>query len=261
MGTSKVYGSPKWPGVNPAVGDAVSSGDLTGQKLSNAIGAFVSAFKNYLTSGTSTPGLGSISRSEQRSSGGGGRGGGSGGVARTRSASSGARLASFISTASKSGLDAALQEYDLSDLRDKPLDEFLELVAERLSGDGGLLDDNALNIAMAETINELADTVNSVEELDALLTSGNINVEEVLQVYFANILAANFEQKEYSFVREKVSRENTNGFFVHAREIIRAIVRDELSTERNLTTIDWNSADGQLIADSINREVLDILIS
>ena len=45
----------------------------------------------------------------------------------------------------------------------------------------------------------------------------------------ANILAANFEQKEYSIVREKISRENTNDFFARAREIIRAIVRDELS--------------------------------
>lgn len=260
MGTSKVYGSPKWPGVNPAVGDAVSSGDLTTQKVSTAVGAFASAFKSYLTTGTSTPGAGSVSGTPQRSSGSGGRGGGSGGVTRARTASSGARLANFISTAGRSGFDAALREYDLSDLRDKPLDEFLELVVERLSGDGGLLDDNALNLAMAETINELAEAVTSVEELDALLTSGNINVEEVLQVYFANILAANFEQKEYSFVREKVSRENTHEFFVRAREIIRAIVRDELSTERNLSTIDWNSSDGQLIADAINRDVLEILI-
>jgi hypothetical protein len=113
---------------------------------------------------------------------------------------------------------------------------------------------------MAETLNELAETVDSVDELDALLTSGNIDIEAVLQVYFANILAANFEQKEYSFVREKISRENTNDFFAWARKLIRAIVRDELSQERDLATIDWSSADGQRIADAINQEVLDILI-
>lgn len=257
MGTSKVYGSPKWPGVNHSVGDAVTSGDFTAQAMAAPVGAFANAYKNYLTSGTSTPGAGGITG---RASGGGGRGGGSGGAARARSASTGARLAHFISTAGRAGFDAALREYDLSDLRDKPLDEFLELVVERLSGDGGLLDDNALNLAMAETINELAGAVTSVEELDILLSGGNINVEEVLQVYFANILAANFEQKEYSFVREKVSRENTKEFFVRAREVIRAIVRDELSAERDLATIDWNSADGQLIADAINRDVLEILI-
>lgn len=261
MGTSKVYGSPKWPGVNHAVGDAASSDDLTDQKMSAAVGAFANAFKNYLTTGTRTPSTsGSTTGAGQVSSGGGTRGGGSGGAARVRSASSGASLAHFISTAGKSGLDTALKEFNLSDLRDKPLDEFLELVAERLSGDGGLLDDNALNRAMAETINELAVTVDSVDELDALLSSGDVNIEEVLQVYFANILAANFEQKEYSVVREKVSREDTNDFFVRARDVIRAIVRDELSSERKLATIDWNSADGQLIADAINRDVLEILI-
>ncbi|BCS51815.1 hypothetical protein [Geobacter sp. SVR] len=261
MGTSKVYESPKWPGVNRAVGDAASSENPTIQEVSAAVGAFAGAYKTYLKSGTRTSGSsGSVTGTGQRSSGGGTRGGGSGGAARARSAASGASLAHFISIAGKSGLDTALREFNLADLRDKPLDEFLELVAERLSVDGGLLDDNALNLAMAETINELAKTVDSVEALDILLSSGNINIEEVLQVYFANILAANFEQKEYSVVREKVSRENTNDFFAHAREIIRSIVRDELSAERDLATIDWNSADGQLIADAINRDVLDILI-
>lgn len=261
MGTSKVYGSPKWPGVNHSVGDAVTSGDLSDQVMSAPIGAFASAYKNYLASGTSTPGAGGTTSSGRGVSGGGSRGGGSGGAARMRSASSGARLAQFISTAIHSGLDAALREYNLAEFRNKPLDEFLELVTESLSSDGGLLDDNALNLAMAETINELAEAVSSVEELDILLTSGNVNVEEILQIYFANILAANFEQKEYSFVREKVSRENTKEFFVRAREVIRAIVRDELSAERDLATINWNSADGQLIADAINRDVLEILIA
>jgi hypothetical protein len=262
MGTSKVYGSPKWPGVNPAVGVALSSGSPSDQKISAAVGAFAGAYKHHLTSGTITPGGGGIGLAEtgQRPSGGGGRGGGSGGAARARFASSGARLAQFISTAGKSGLDAALREFDLSDLRDKPLDEFLDSVAERLSGDGGLLDDDALNRAMAETVNELAETVVSVDELDALLTNGDIDVETILQVYYANILAENFEQKEYSVVREKIPREDTKSFFTRARKLIRAMVRDELSSERDLTTIDWSSADGQRIADEINQEVLDILI-
>jgi hypothetical protein len=264
MGTSKAYGSPKWPDVNPAVGGAVSSGSPSDPKVSAAIGAFAGAYKNYLTSGTITSGggkgRGGFAVAGQRPSSGGGRAGGSGGAARSRSARGGARLAQFISTARESGLGAALQEFDLSDLRGKPLDEFLDSVAERLSGDGGLLDDEALNRAMAETVNELAETVDSVDELDALLTSGDIDVEAILQVYFANILAANFEQKEYSFVREKISREDTKGFFARARQIIRAMVRDELSSERDLTTIDWSSAEGQRIADEINQEVLDILI-
>ena len=56
MGTSKIYGSPKWPGVNTAVGIAASSGSPSNQKISAAIGAFASAYKNYLTSGTISPG-------------------------------------------------------------------------------------------------------------------------------------------------------------------------------------------------------------
>jgi len=242
----------------------VSPGSSSDRKVSAAVGAFAGAYKNYLSSGTITSGGGvgggGPAGAGQRPSGGGGGGGGIGRAARSRSASSGARLAHFISTAGKSGLDAALREFDLSDLRDKPLDEFLDSVAERLSGDGGLLDDDAISRAMAETVNELSETVHSVDELDALLTSGNINIEAVLQIYYGNILAANFEQKEYSTVCEKIPRENTQDFFVRAREVIRAIVREELSAERNLARIDWNSEEGQRMADEINQEVLDILI-
>lgn len=261
MGTSKVYGSPKWPGVNHAVGSATSPDNLTNEKMKIAVGAFAGAYKNYLTSGTSTAGTGPGSGGTGHgSSSGGARGGGSGGVTRGRSARSGSRLANFLTLAQRSGLDAALREYNLSDLRNKPLDEFLQSVTDTLSGDGGLLDDSSLNRAMAETINALVGTVDSVDEVDTLLSSGSINVEEVLQVYYANILAANFEQKEYSVVREKISREDTKHFFAQAREIIKSIVRDELPSERNLATIDWNSSDGQLIADGINRDVLGILM-
>jgi hypothetical protein len=260
MGTSKVYGSPKWPGVNPAVGDAVSSGSPSDEMVSDAVGTFASAYKNYLRSGTVSPGS-SAGRGGSAGAGQGpSRGGGSGGAARLRSASSGTRLAQFISTAERAGLDAALREFDLSDLRDKPLEEFLDSLAERLSGDGSLLDDDALNRAMAETVDEIAENVNSVDELDELLTSGDMNVLEILQIFFANMLAANFEQKEYSFVRGKISREDTDGFFKRTRRLIRAIVRDELSSERDLTTLDWSSAEGQRIADEINQEVLEILI-
>ena len=133
-------------------------------------------------------------------------------------------------------------------------------LTDRLSGEGGLLDDDALNRAMAETVDELAKHVNSVDELDALLTSGNVDIEATLQVLYANILAINFEQKEYIIVREKIDRDETSRFFQQARRIIQAIIRDELSANKALASIDWNSADGQRIADEINQEVLGILI-
>lgn len=257
MGTSKVYGSPKWPGVNTAATNAVSTGHLSDKKITNAIGVFAGAYKKYISPGGSlSGGSGGYSRGRQQSLS---RGRGSGGVAGYRAASSGANLASFISTAGKSGLDTALQVFDLSDLRDKSLEEFLDVVAERLSEAGGLIDDEAINRAMAETINELAEEVQTVDEFDALLTSGNINIEEVLQIYYANILAANFEQKEFSVIQEKIPHEQTYAFFQRAREIIRAIVREELAIEKDLTKINWNSKEGLRMADEINREVLDIL--
>ncbi|MGA3208770.1 MAG: hypothetical protein ABSE05_13230 [Syntrophales bacterium] len=262
MGTQKAYGSPKWPGVNPAVGAAASSGQPTNQKITAAVGAFAAAYKNHLTSGTVTPGSrgtgGGIAPATGRRSSRGG--GGGSGAKRSRAANAGAKLGHFLSTARQSGLREALRQFDLSDLRDKSLDEFLDAVVDRLSGDGGLIDDETLNRAMSLTIDELAENIESVDEFETLLESGDVDVEEMLQILYSNILSLNFEQKEYGVVREKISRENTSDFFERARGIIRAIVRDELSRERDLSSLNWNSPDGKRMADEINHEVLDILI-
>lgn len=263
MGTSKAYGSPKWPGVNPAVGDAVTSGG-SDQEMVDAVGVFSGAYKGYLTSGTTATspfdkGYSHLHGSGRRPTT-GGRGGGGGGASRIRSASSGASLANFIGTVRDSGLSEALRQFNLSDIRDKPLDEFLGFLSDLLSGDGALLDDDALNRAMAETINELAKETESVDDFEELLTRDNIDIEATLQIYYANILAFNFEQKEYGFVRGKIGRAETAEFFKSARSIIQAIVRDELSQERDISSIDWRSPEGLRIADEINQEVLEILI-
>ena len=113
---------------------------------------------------------------------------------------------------------------------------------------------------MARTLDELSEDVETVEEFDALLSERAENIEEYLQIYFANILAISFEQKEGAFVRGKIPSEECNRFFSEARELIRAIVREELSKERDLATVDWNSPEAISISDSINQEVLDILI-
>ena len=264
MGTSKGYDSPKWPGVNSAVG-AAASGAPTAEKLAKAVGVFASGYKTHFSSGVVTPGSGSRSgaaagRSNRSGGSGLGRGGGGGGASRTRAASEGARLANFISSAQQSGFQSAISKFGLDELKDKPLDEFLDAMANHLSGEGGILDDDVLDKAMSDTLNELAETAGTVEEFDELLSGDVLNIEDVLQTYYANVLFNHFEQKEYSVVRGKISSSETKKFFNDARALIRAIVRDELAVERDLTQVDWGESQGQQIADSINQEVMDILI-
>ena len=113
---------------------------------------------------------------------------------------------------------------------------------------------------MARTLNELSDEAETLEEFDELLSARAENLEEYLQIYFANVLATNFEQKEGGFVREKIPQEECDMFFQQARELIRTLVNEELSQERDLASIDWGSSEAVSIADEINQEVLDILI-
>lgn len=260
MGTSKSYDSPKWPGVNDQVGDAVSDVFPTRDKVTSAVGAFAGAYKQFINAGTTgragavTGGTSSAGRTV------GGRGGGGGATARTRAATSGARLGHFLSSAASTGLTYAVTQLGLGDLKGRPLDEVLDAVLDRLCEAGGLLDDSALTEAMARTLDELSEDAETVEEFNKLLSVRADNLEEYLQIYFANVLAINFEQKEAAFVREKISREGCDRFFQEARELIRTLVNEELSQERDLGSIDWNSPEAISIADEINQEVLDILI-
>lgn len=256
MGTSKEYDSPKWPGVNDEVGAAVSNGLST----STAVSTFTAAYKNFINLGT-TGKTGTISGGTSKSGRTlGVRGGGAGATARSRAAVSSARLGSFLSRASTSGLREALDKLGLREFEGKPLGEVLDAVLDKLCEDGGLLDDVALTEAMARTLDDISKEAETVEEFDELL-SGNVEIiEEYLQIYFANVLAVNFEQKEGSFVREKLSHGECDRFFRQARELILDIVKEELSQKRDLATIDWSSQEAISISDSINQEVLDILI-
>jgi hypothetical protein len=260
MGTSKSYDSPKWPGVNDQVGDAVADGLPTQEKVTAAVGAFAGAYKQFINTGTTGQGGSVTGGSSSAGRTVGGRGGGGGATARTRAATTGARLGHFLSTAASSGLSDSVQQLGLDDLEGRTLEEVLDAVLDRLCEDGGLLDDSALTEAMARTLDELSEGAETVEEFDKLLTSRAENLEEYLQIYFANVLAVNFEQKEGGFVREKIPQEECEQFFKQARELIRTLVNEELSHERDLASIDWGSAEAVSIADEINQEVLDILI-
>jgi len=213
MGTSKSYDSPKWPGVNDQVGDAVSDGMPTTEKVTSAVGAFAGAYKQFINTGTTGRGGSVTGGSSSTGRTVGGRGGGGGATARTRAATTGARLGHFLSSAASSGLSNAAQQLGLRELEGRTLEEVLDAVLDRLCEDGGLLDDSALTEAMARTLDELSEDAQTVEEFDELLTSGVENLEEYLQIYFANVLAVNFEQKEGGFVREKIPQDECDRFF------------------------------------------------
>jgi hypothetical protein len=260
MGTTKSYDSPKWPGVNDQIGDVLSDGLPTKDKITSAVGAFAGAYKQFINAGTTgrpgtvTGGTSSVGRTV------GGRGAGGGATTRTRAAVSGARLGQFLSSAARSGLGHAVEQLGLGDLKGRPLEEVLDAVLDKLCADGGLLDDSALTEAMARTLDELSEDAETVEEFDELLSARAENLEEYLQIYFANVLAINFEQKEGGFVREKIPQKQCDRFFQQARELIRTLVNEELSKDRDLASIDWSGPEAVSIADEINQEVLDILI-
>lgn len=260
MGTSKSYDSPKWPGVNDSVGDAVSDGKPTADGILTAVGAFAGAYKEFLNTGT-TGRAGAVSGGHSGSGRTTGkRGGGGGATARTRAAGAGARLGQFLSGVASSGLAPTLESFGLSDLVGKPLQEVFDAIIDRLCEDGGLLDDSALTEAMARTLNELGEKAETVEEFDKLLSETPDDLEGYLQAFFANLLAANFEQKEGGFVREKIPQDQCDRFFKESRELIRSLVSEELAKERDLSSIDWAGAEAVSIADQINQEVLNILI-
>ena len=248
MGTSASYKGPNWPTSSAAVNDAAAAGAPTIISVGRAVSAFARD---------------SLAHERARGGGnaqGGGAGSGGGGGARGRAASAGARLAGFLSTVQQNSLEEALKRFDLGEYRDKSLEEICDGLVEALTEPDGLLEDNALREAMDRTLEELSKNAQTADDLEKILTSKEINITEVVAIYYCHVLIVNFEVKEFHRIRERVTdNQQSRAFLDRARDYIRGFVEYRLSKELDLTKYDLNGPAASEMAANLNRDVIEAL--
>jgi len=244
MGTSASYSGPNWPATNDAVNAATQGGSIGGrQSVAGAVSAFA---RDSL----------SAARSSGSESGGGG--GGHSGI--SSSARAGVGLAGFVSAVRSSGLNSALEGVDLSDAIGGSVEDICDAISDALVDQDGFLDNASMRDAMSRTLEELCSEAQTAEELEALLGSDGISLNEIVAKFYCNALQVNFENKEWNKVQERLdSADQARDFFQQSKEYIEGFVEYRLSKEVDLTKFDLSGPEGLAMAERLNQEVLEAL--
>jgi hypothetical protein len=262
MGTSKSYPGPKWPDTSQAINDATPEDGAPSQEaVENAVRTFVSDLIRVNWGRAATGTASSAGANDATSGGGGGGSGGGGSVPSTHRASrSGSRLAKFIDTTNSEGLKAALRELNLEQYANEPVDKLRDALVNALVEPGGLLDDVALRDAMDRTIEELCSNAKDAAELEAILKGKADSIESVVAEFYANVLAVNFENKEFHRIRERVKdRAKVKELLRNARDYIRGFVTHTLPRKVDLKKFNLNGPQGRKVAEELNRRVWEVI--
>lgn len=227
MGTSKAYSLPttgNWPDMKRNVTDFASSGGAGGGGVQGLLDSYVRA-----------------------------RGGPNAAAQQMAAASgAGARLAGFLTSVSRQGLERALEETGLTELAGKTGTELLSAVRGFLVGPGSLMDDDIARWALIEYLNEVFGACHSVVDWESavarLLENG---LGRVLRHFFGLCIFRRF-LADFS---ERLAK--ASGGVRSTRRLvrdIRAYILSKLNTRtfgRPLADVDWRGSEGVAISQEV----------
>lgn len=254
MGTSKSYAAPTggtWTKLKRDVSRfARGAGDapppLTPDpRIANFLAQLIAAFG----------GAAAIAHAASREGwGDGGEGLAAGGRSVGASAArAGAGLGGFAAAIGEAGLDDALDQFDLEDLADRPADEVVDAVVERLTDVPSGLDDATAREALVLLLNELKAGANTKVELETAYRAAvaAFGVRGLMVRYFGYYLYA-------LWCRTFVERVNRDGDRPQLAANVAGQIRDFILTETSahidaseLAVADWTSPEGLAIAEDV----------
>lgn len=240
MGTSSGYEAP----TTPDWGDLKAQVTRTARSGSASPGTAKNTLRNFIrTSG----GARNISR-------------GGGAIGAGRSAQNTAqRLADFVSSVGSVGLQQALQSFGLSEFVGKSASEIIPALVDKLGGPSSTINDsdarNALSNVMEELLSDL-DTPEQVEEALSQVMEGEA-LEDLLSQFFGCYLYEQFCRVFYERLASRVGSSNADSYLDSIFDTIKSAL-DLMTSERDLSQIDWVGAEGQNIADQILQDTYEI---
>lgn len=240
MGTSAGYEAPTtpdWNNLKSQVTRTARSGSASPGTAKNTLNDFIR------TSG----GARTVSR-------------GGGAIGAGRSAQNTARrLAGFVSSVGAVGLRQALESFGLSEFVGKPASEIIPALVDKLGGSSSTINDadarNALSKVMDELLSGL-DTPEQVEEALSQVMEGEA-LEGLLDQFFGYYLYEQFCRVFYERLVSRVGRSNADLYLSSIFDTIKSAF-DLMTSDKDLSQIDWAGADGQNIADQILQDTFEI---
>jgi hypothetical protein len=248
MGTSAAYegmpGNPNWTNLSRTMTTACGN-DVTNDTLQKIVGNFVTLAHSINNS--SNGGHGSGSSSQGTSGGGIGRSG-------TRTAQ---RLGGLLSKAKKQGLSSALAGLGFSGGPSTPASHVYNYLLEHCAGVAVTIDDTAAKAAVAELLDELGGSAETLQELEDNFKSqfAQKGLEELLSRFFGYYIYQHLCTALYEKLVKDKGRSSATRIYTELKDYILETIKG-IAQKRKLESIDWEGNEGQKVVDTIFKETL-----
>lgn len=171
------------------------------------------------------------------------------------------RLAQFISEVPKVGLKQALTNAGLADVENLNPDEIALAVADVLITDASQLIMTELRDALATVVEELCENAHTLEQAEKKITESAGKLESVIQRLFECYIMERFKTFFCEHEAAKHGYEAADNVLKEAREFISTEMDLQRADKHDLTTVDWNGAEGAKIVDAILERTISVYAS
>ena len=185
---------------------------------------------------------------------------GGGAIGAGRSAQNTARnLANFISSVGAVGLHQALELFGLSEFVGRSASEIIPALVDKIGGPSSTINDTDARKALSKVMDELLsdlDTPEQVEEALSQVMEGE-TLEGLLNQFFGYYLYEQFCRVFYERLESRVGRANADSYLDSIFDTIKSAL-DLMTSDRDLSQIDWAGTEGQNISDQILQDTFEI---
>jgi hypothetical protein len=237
MGTSTSYSSPPdWGQLKGSITRLAGSKSVSTGAAAAVVGSFV----------------------EKTGFSGHGGEGGSSGTGGFAAASRVARsFGGFVSDVGKYGLSEALERNGLSDLREKPVQEIILGLVDRLGGPASTIDDVDARMALSKLQEKILEEAENVADVERILSEKATDLGELLADFFGFYLYEHFCRVFYESLVQKVGEIRAESFLDQIKDFIfSSIANQAVSTP--LGNVEWGGEQGQKIIEEIMEATMAV---
>jgi hypothetical protein len=167
------------------------------------------------------------------------------------------RIGGFVSDVQSRGLERALEQIGLGELKGRPLTEVLAGLLDRLGGSAATIDDVDARTALSHIQDELLGAAQTASEVEQILAGQVANLQLLLEGFFGRYLYEQFCRVHFERLSQRVGEMRARSFLQEIESFIRATLANRTSG-RDLSGVDWAGREGQALVADIMETTLKV---
>ena len=168
------------------------------------------------------------------------------------------RLATFISQIPKVGLRQALIDAGVTNVDQLPPEQIALAIADVLATDASLIVQTELRDALATVLEKVCEEPASIEAAEEMFTNSAYDLQTVVQMLFECYIMERFKTFFCEHEAAKHGYDAADKILTEARDYVASEMQLEKAERRDLTSVDWGSAEGAKIVDGILERTVAI---